>query len=175
MIQNKGRVKQSFLSSKVLGKGRGKGTSKKQTINSHLGIFRAFPKVCKLHWVRTQHCSFLSTSVSCIHISRRKALAMIKPLPQAKPAVDPCCSCDKHKIVLHSSYLCQHAKGGIEDWNSIWAAVTRKVITVFRFRWTHKSSPFHQCCWWCSQSLYLSQIIVPSKSKRTCTHSEPGS
>lgn len=90
MIQNKGSVKQSFLSSKVLGKGRGKGTSKKQTINSHLGLFRAFPRVCKLHWVRTQHCSFLSTSVSCIHSSRRKVLAMIKPLPQVKPAVDPC-------------------------------------------------------------------------------------
>ena len=50
-IQNKGRVKQSFLSSKIVGKWRGKWTSKKQLIPKPSSLFRAFPRVCKLQWV----------------------------------------------------------------------------------------------------------------------------
>lgn len=175
VIPNKGRVKQSFLSSKVLGKGRGKWTRKKQTTNSHLGLFRAFPRVCKLHWVRAQHCSFLSTSVCCTHSSRKKVLAMIKPLPQVKSTADPCLFCDKHKIVLHSSWslsACQRRNQGLES--DLGGSYQKSDHSVG----VQMDSP--------KQSLSLMLLVVFSKSvllssywtkqeQKTSTHLEPGS
>lgn len=104
MIQNKGRVKQSLLSGRIMGKWRRKQTSKKGVIPRPSSLFRAFPRVCKLQWVE-HYTAVVSVPqfVKYILIEERYMCHDKTISPRGSQRLILACPCDKHKIALRSS------------------------------------------------------------------------